>query len=99
MLDDVVHSKVDEAKVSLFVRLHQPLAKVIDSGEALVVVINRKVVAIEDGVPVNKAGHIQARKEPRINLVHLFAEEALEEVEAPTTADIATTLSAVDARL
>jgi hypothetical protein len=72
---------------------------VINGGETPVIVVNRKVIAIENGIPINEAGHVQARKELGINLTHLFAEEILEKVEAPTTANVTTTLPTVDACL
>ena len=99
MLDDVVHGKVDEAKISLLIRLHQPLAKVINGRETPVIIVNRKVVAIENRIPVNETGHVQARKELGVNQTHLFAKEILEKVETPTTANVTTTLPTVDACL
>lgn len=99
MLHDVVDRKVDEAQVCLFVRLHQPLAQVIDGGKALVVVVNREVGAVEDGVAFHESRHVEPREELGVNLIHLGFEETLQKIEAPATADVAAALPTLDARL
>ena len=99
MLHDIVDRKVDESQVGLFIRLHQPLAQVIDGGKALVVVVNREVGAVEDGVAFHESRHVEPREELGVNLIHLGFEETLQKIEAPATADVAAALPTVDARL
>ena len=80
MFDNVMKCQVNEANISFLIRLHQPLAQMIDSWKALIVIRFGEVRTVENGITLDSPGMSKSIEKIRIGLDHLLLEQLLEKV-------------------